>query len=117
MAFSHKNIIKLRYFKDTKDALEEKPKLIKNLKVRYVFYFSMTIFLNAVFLYYITAFCAVYSIIQTHMITDSLMSFFLTVSYSIVLSMVSSIIRIYSLQKENKLRHIYYLISWAVSLI
>ncbi len=117
LAFSHKNIIKLRYFKDTKDALEEKPKLIKNLKVRYVFYFSMTIFLNAVFLYYITAFCAVYSIIQTHMIKDSLMSFLLAMSYSIVFSLISTIIRVYSLKEESKFRHVIYFVSWIISLI
>ena len=117
LAFSHKDIIKLRYYKNTKEALIEKMPLIKKLKIKFVLYFAMTIIFNALFFYYITAFCAVYSIIHAHMITDSLMSFFLTVSYSVVLSMISSIIRIYSLKRENKLRHVYYLISWVVSLI
>ena len=77
----------------------------------------MTIFLNAVFLYYITAFCAVYSIIQTHMIKDSLMSFLLAMSYSIVFSLISTIIRVYSLKEESKFRQVIYFVSWIISLI
>ena len=117
LAFSHKSIIKLRTYKDIKDALNEKNNLIKILKLKYILYFGLTIFFNILFLYYITAFCTVYSIIQIHMISDSLMSFLLTMSYSIVLSMISTIIRINSLKKKNKFRHFFYIISWIVSLI
>ena len=77
----------------------------------------MTIFFNILFFYYITTFCSVYSIIQIHMISNSLMSFLLTMSYSIALSMISTIIRIFSLKKENKFRHFSYIISWIISLI
>ena len=117
LAFSHKNIIQLRYYKDIINILNEEDKLIKKLKLKYILYFGMTILFNAIFFYYITAFCSVYSIIQTHMIIDSIMSFLLTMSYSIVLSLISAIIRISSLKKENKCRHLFYLISWIISLI
>lgn len=117
LAFSHKSIIKLRTYNDIKDALNEKKNLIKILKLKYILYFGLTIFFNVLFLYYITAFCTVYSIIQIHMISDSLMSFLLTMSYSIVLTMISTIIRINSLKKENKFKHFFYIISWIVSLI
>ena len=117
LAFSHKNIIKLRYNKDIISVFNEEEKLIKKLKLKYILYFGMTIFFNFLFFYYITAFCSVYSIIQTHMISDSLMSFLLTMSYSIVLSLISSIIRVSSLKKDNKCRHFFYFISWIISLI
>ena len=117
LALSHNDIIKLRYNKDIGNALKEEPKLIKKLKIKYILYFIMAIFFNILFFYYITAFCAVYSIIQIHMISDSLMSFLLSTSYSIVLSMISSIIRVSSLKKENKYRHLFYIISWIISLI
>ena len=45
LAFSHKNIIKLRYYKDIISVLDEEEKLIKKLKLKYVLYFGMTIFL------------------------------------------------------------------------
>ena len=117
LAFSHKNIIKLRYCKDIISVFNEEEKLIKKLKLKYILYFGMTIFFNLLFFYYITAFCSVYSIIQTHMISDSLMSFLLSISYSILLSLISSIIRVAALKKESKLRHFFYTVSWILSLI
>ena len=117
LSFTHENIIKLRYYKDYNEAKNEIPKLVVKLKLKYVIFFVITIFLNIIFFYYITAFCAIYSIIQTHMIKDALISFLLTMSYSIILSLISSIIRIFSLQKESKFRHFLYIISWLISLI
>ena len=116
LAFSHNNIIKLRYYKNAEEAENEKPKLIKKLKLKFILFFIITIFLNLIFFYYITTFCSIYSIIQTHMISDSLISFLLTMSYSIILSLISSIIRIISLKKDNKCRHFLYGISWLISL-
>ena len=73
--------------------------------------------LNIIFFYYITAFCAIYTIIQTLMISDSLISFLLTMPYSLIFSMISSIIRIFSLEKENTFRKVLYIISLIISLI
>ena len=73
--------------------------------------------LNILFFYYIIAFCSIYTIIQTHMISDSLISFLLSMSYSLIFSMVSAIIRIFSLKKDNKFRHLLYIISWIISLL
>ena len=117
LALTHGDIIKLRYFKDIKKAENEIPKLIKKLKFKYVLFYGLTIFFNIIFFYYITAFCAIYTIIQTHMITDSLMSFLLTMSYTLILSLISSVIRISSLKKDNNCRHFFYIISWVISLI
>ena len=117
IGFTHKNIIKLRNYKDINEAKKSVEGLIKKLKIKYVFYWGIIIFFNIIFFYYITAFCAIYSIIQTHMISDSLISFLLSMSYSIILSMISSIIRVFSLKKENKFRHFIYIISWIISII
>ena len=117
LAFSHKSIIQLRNYKNFEEAKNEVPHLIKKLKIKYILYFGMIIIFNLIFFYYITAFCAIYSIIQVHMISDSLISFLLSMSYSIIFSLISAIIRITSLKKENKLRHFFYFISWIISLI
>ena len=117
LAFSHKKIIKLKYLKEIKDVEKEIPKLIKILKIKCIMYYILSIFLNIIFLYYITAFCSIYTIIQIHMIIDSIISFLLTMSYTIILSLISSLIRIFSLQKNNKFRQFLYLISWIISLI
>ena len=117
LAFSQKSIIKLRFYKNIKDTEKEIPKLIKKLKAKVIIYYIMTILLSLIFFYYITAFCAIYTIIQTHMISDSSISFLLTMSYNLILSLISSMIRIFSLQKKNKFRRCLYFISWIISLI
>ena len=116
-ALSHEDIIKLRNYKILEEAKKFVPNLIRKLKFKFILYFGITIFFNIIFFYYITAFCAIYSIIQTHMISDSLMSFLLAISYSLIISMISSFFRVSSLKKESKLRHFFYLISWILSLI
>ena len=117
LAFTHKNIIKLRNFKDIKSVENEIGNLVMKLKLKYITYIIFIMILNIVFFYYINAFCSIYTIIQTHMISDSLISFLVSMSYSIIFSLISTIIRIYSIQKENKFRHFLYIISWAISLI
>ena len=117
IALSHDDIIELRNYKDINEAEKNIPKIINKLKIKYYLFYGITIFFNLFFFYYITAFCAIYTIIQTHMITDSLISFLLEISYSIILSLISAIIRVTSLKKENKFRHFLYIISWLMSLI
>ena len=117
LSLTHKNIIKLRYFNSIRRIENEVPTLIKKLKIKYVLYNIITIFFNFIFWYYITAFCAIYSIIQINMIKDSLMSFLLNISYSIIFCMITTFIRHFSLKKENKLNKFLYFISWIVSLI
>ena len=116
-AFSQDSIIELRNYKDLNEAENKRVKLIKTLKIRYVLFFGIIILFNLAFFYYITAFCAIYSIIQTHMISDSMMSFLMTISYSIILSLISANFRISSLKKQNKIRHIFYFISWIIALL
>ena len=116
-AQSNKSILNLRNKKDIKEIEKEIPQLIENLKLKYQIFFACAIIINVIFWYYITSFCAIYSIIQTHMISDSLISFLLSISYSIILSLVSSLIRVAALKKETKIRHFLYTISWAISLI
>ena len=114
-AQSSKSILNLRNKKDIKEVEKEIPELIKKLK--YKIFFASTIIINAIFWYYITSFCAIYSINQAHMISDSLISFLLSISYSILLSLISSIIRVASLKRGSKIRHYFYTLSWIISLI
>ena len=117
LALTHDSIIKLRYYKNIKKAESNISKLVEKMKVKIIIFFGIIIFFDLIFFYYITAFCAIYSIIQIHLISDSLMSFLLTTSYSIILSLISTIMRISSLKKETKVRYVLYILSWIISLI
>ena len=117
LALTQKSILSLRNKKDIKEVEKIIPELVKKLKFYYGIFFGSTIILNAVFWYFITAFCSIYSIIQTHMISDSLLSFLLSISYSILLSLISSIIRVTALKRQSKVRHFLYTLSWIISLV
>ena len=103
LAFTHNNIIKLRFYKDVQEAEKEIPKLVKRLKIKYILFLILNILINFTFLYYITAFCAIYPNIQTNLLTDSLKSLLISLSYSILLALLSSILRINSLKKKASL--------------
>ena len=111
LALTHHKIIKLRYYKKINKAESEVPKLIKKLKIKYVIYYILTISLNLFFFYYITVFGAIYSIVQKDMIINSLNSLLRLNALSIILSFIITIIRIFSLKKDNKFRRFLYFIS------
>ena len=116
-ALTQSKILGLRKKKEIKEIEKLIPELINKLKLKFRIFSISIIVINLVFWYYITAFCAIYSFIQTHMISDSLISFLMSISYSIILSLISAIFRINALKRDSKSRHILYTISWLLSLI
>ena len=116
-ALTQRNIIKLRNIKPNNIDKELTTNLVKNLKIKFVIFSWINIILNLIFLYYVSAFCAVYSIIQIHMIKDSLISILLSNSYILLLSLIPTIIRNFSLKKENNKRKFLYLMSQILALI
>ena len=114
---TQKNIIKLRNIKPNNINKDLTTKLVKKLKIKFVIFSWINIIFNLIFLYYISAFCAVYSIIQNHMIKDSLISILLSNSYKLLLSLMPTIIRNFSLKKENNTRKFLYLMSRILALI
>ena len=117
LALTQRNIIKLRNIKPNNIDKELTTNLVKNLKIKFVIFSWINIILNLIFLYYVSAFCAVYSIIQIHMIKDSLISILLSNSYILLLSLIPTIIRNFSLKKENNKRKFLYLMSQILALI
>ena len=117
LALTSKNLIELRIKKTYKEAEEFSKKIIKKIKVKCIIFNFITTILNVIFLYYITAFCAVYFTIQVHMISDSLISFLLSISYTLLLTLFPPLIRNISLKKNSKCNRFLYLLSWIISLI
>jgi hypothetical protein len=114
---TQRNIIKLRNIKPNNLDKEITIQLVRKMKIKFVIYSWINIIFNLLFLYYISAFCAVCSIIQIHMIKDSLMSILLSNSYIVLISLIPTIIRNYSLKKENNQRKFLYLMSRILALI
>ena len=116
-ALTHNDIIKIRKKRTYNEAVKFSNVVIKKGKIKFLIFSIFGIILNLFFYYYITAFGAVYPNAQTHMISDSLLSFLLSISYSILLSILPPFLRMYSLKSKKKNRHWLYALSWIIALI
>ena len=99
LSCTHDNFIKIRENKTYEEAQKFSLYLIKKLKIKYYIFFVIGIIFNLLFFYYLWAFCAVYSLSQINMISDSLFSFLLSISYSIKLDS-TNIKKIFTFKKE-----------------
>ena len=90
---------------------------MKKLKIKIIIFLVIGIVLNLFFFYYLTAFCTVYFNVQVHMISDSFISFLLSISYTLLLTLIPPIFRKVSLSKKSKCRHFIYLLSWLIALV
>ena len=116
-SYTSKDFKKIRECKNYKEAETFMSNLSKKLRIKIILFFIIGIILNILFFYYLTAFCFIYSNIQIHMISDSLISFLLSISYTLLLTLIPPILRKFSLSKNNKFRHFIYILSWLISLV
>ena len=109
LSLSEKNIIEIK-----KEKINLKQKIrntLKCLKLKFVFFFSLSFFFLTIFWYYLASFCAVYKNTQIHLIKDVLISFALTLVYPLGLCLIPGILRIPSLRDPKKEREYMYKIS------
>ena len=81
--------------------LSHKNKIIRTIKIKFLFFFIITFILILVFWYYISCFCCIYQNTQIHLIKDSLLSFGLSLIYPIFISLVPGIFRIPALRNKK----------------
>ena len=81
--------------------LSHKNKIIRTMKIKFLFFFIITFILILVFWYYISCFCCIYQNTQIHLIKDSLLSFGLSLIYPIFISLVPGIFRIPALRNKK----------------
>ena len=93
------------------DLKKEKNKLIKYLFYKFIIFFIISIILLLFFWYYISCFCAIYINTQIHLITDTIISFGLSMVYPLLLYSLALILRILALRgRPNKnIMCLYYL--------
>ena len=81
--------------------LSHKNKIIRTMKIKFLFFFIITFILILSFWYYISCFCCIYQNTQIHLIKDSLLSFGLSLIYPIFISLVPGIFRIPALRNKK----------------
>ena len=103
--------MELKKEKDKKDLDMKYIKLIRKLKIKFIYFFCISFILLVFFLYYETCFCGTYVNTQMHLIKDSLISLSIGLLYPIIIYLVPGIFRMSALRAEEKNRKYLYKVS------
>ena len=99
LSLSEDSIISIKSQKNIN--LHKNKKIIKSMKIKFVFFFIISFLLLLIFGYYISCFCCIYENTQIHLFKDSLMSFFISLIYPIFICLIPSIFRIAALSSKK----------------
>ena len=104
LSLSQSSITELKQDRRSKDLDKRYKKLIRNLKIKFITFFSITAILLIFFCFYISCFCGIYENTQVYLIKDTLINFSFSCLYPIFLSLFPGIFRFISLRskKQNK---------------
>ena len=107
-ALSEGNILDFKESKIKKHLNQRVEKLYFCLRVKFILYFITSSIFMIFFWYYLSMFCAIYRNTQSHLFTDTLLSFALSLMYPFVIYLLPGIFRMNSLSnKEGKKKYIY----------
>ena len=113
LSLSEKNILKIKNAKEkNKENLQKLvDKTKKCLIIKFILFFFFNFLSLIFFWYYLGCFCAAYKNTQTHLIKDTLLSFFLSFLYPFGLCLLPGIFRIPSLNSKKQDRKCMYIFS------
>ena len=117
LCLPEREILKLRKIKNKREVMISSLNVIKCIKIQSLIFFIITYILMLIFWYYLSAFCAVYKNTGKILIINSLISFFLSMSYPFGLNLIPGLFRIPALKDKRKSKSCIYLISSLLSLI
>ena len=94
--------------KNKKHLKKREEKLQFLLKIKFIIYFIISSIFLLFFWYYLAMFCAVYKNTQSHLMTDTLLSFALSLLYPLGIYLIPGIFRKRALSNsEGKKKYIY----------
>ena len=82
--------------------------IFKKIKIKLILYFTITFLLFLFYWYFISAFCAVYNNTQIIYIKDFVSSFSIGLLYPFIIQFAFTLIRIFTLRKNTKVRSVLY---------
>ena len=103
LSLSEKDVVIFKNLKNNNKSFlnNEKIQLMKLLRIKFVWFFNLSLALLFLFWYYISCFCAVYKNTQFHLLKDTFISFGFSLLYPIFIYILPGFIRIYSLKKKK----------------
>ena len=118
LALSQKGLSSFKKNKLVINISQRKANLRNQLKIKFISYFITSTILLLFFWFYISMFCAIYKNTQIHLISDTLISFGLSLIYPFGYYLLPGLFRIPSLSKpKNKTKEYLYNISLLIQII
>ena len=117
LSLSEKNILELKQEKFLKTATNKSNKIETCILIKFISFFILSNVLLIFFWYFISCFCAVYTNTQKILITDTLVSFGLSMLYPFGLNLLPGMFRIPALRAKNKDKKCLYQISGLIALV
>ena len=111
LSLSEQDIIlikKLKKVKKNKKIKKMVSTVLSRLSIKFGFFFPISFIILLLFGFYVTCFCVVYKNTQIHLITDSVISFCLSMVTPFLIYLLPGILRIQSLKVKSKTRKIIY---------
>ena len=102
LSLSENSMLELKHEVQFKTAKKKSKKIWSFIKMKIIIFFILSIILMAFFWYFISCFCAVYKNTQIILISDTLLSFGLSMLYPFGLYLLPGIIRIPVLRSRSK---------------
>ena len=102
LSLSQKSIIEMKQEKNILQYIDQKKKLIKIMKIKFTFFFIITIFILLFFAYYITCFCGIYINTQIYLIKDTVISFSSSLLTPFAKYLIPGIFRFWALSDKKK---------------
>ena len=102
LSLSQDDFLSIKEKEEVKLILEETNKVRKRIKIKCFRFFIIGILLLFCFLYYITAFDALYNNTQFHLIKETIVSFIISLLYPFLLIVFPVVFRVTSLRYKKK---------------
>ena len=104
LSLTEKKILDIKKKKSRNELKKKAIEVLNSLKIAFIFFYSISFIFLILFWFYISCFCAVYRNTQSHLISNTLLSFVLSLLYPFVLNIIPMIMRMPALRsKENEL--------------
>ena len=117
LSLSENNILSIKKEKDYTFAVKKSKDILRCVIIKFFFYFLFSLLVLLFCWYFISCFCAVYKNTQIILISDSFISFGLSMLYPFGLNLLPGFFRIPALRAKNKNRQCLYKISNLIAII
>ena len=110
-SLTENNILSIKNAKDGIENINKiKLKILECVVIKFIIFFLLDFIFLLFFWYYLSSFCSVYKNTQTHLITDTFVSFILSLLYPFGINLLPGIFRIPSInaiKKDKKCMYIF----------